>query len=53
LDQLAGLRAFIDTFFDEVLVMTEEDDLRSNRLALLQCLAGMFRLVADFSRLVE
>ena len=53
LDQLAGLRTAIDTFFDEVLVMTEQDDLRNNRLALLQTLAGMFSLVADFSRLVE
>ena len=53
LDQLAGLRMVIDTFFDEVLVMTEQDDLRSNRLALLQILAGMFSLVADFSKLVE
>jgi glycyl-tRNA synthetase len=51
--QLAGLRSVIDTFFDEVLVMTEQDDLRNNRLALLQTLAGMFSLVADFSRLVE
>jgi len=53
LDQLAGLRTLIDTFFDEVLVMVEQDDLRNNRLALLQILVGMFSLVADFSRLVE
>jgi glycyl-tRNA synthetase beta chain len=53
LDHLADLRATIDTFFDQVLVMTEQDDLRNNRLALLRCLASMFSLVADFSKLVE
>jgi len=53
LDRLANLRIAIDAFFDDVLVMVEQDDLRNNRLALLQCLAGMFSLVADFSKLVE
>jgi tetrameric-type glycyl-tRNA synthetase beta subunit len=52
LDQLAALRTVIDTFFDEVLVMTETPDLQNNRLTLLQHLANMFSLVADFSRLV-
>ena len=53
LNRLAELRTVIDTFFDDVLVMTEQDELRNNRLALLRRLAGMFSLVADFSRLVE
>jgi len=53
LDKLAGLRASIDKFFDDVLVMAEQDDLRGNRLALLQRISSMFALVADFSKLVE
>ncbi|MFC1713413.1 glycine--tRNA ligase subunit beta [Candidatus Poribacteria bacterium] len=53
LDRLADLRTVIDTFFDDVLVMAEQDELRNNRLALLHHLASMFSLVADFSRLVE
>ena len=53
LDKLVNLRSFIDTFFDEVLVMAEQDDLRNNRLMLLKRLDGMFSLVADFSKLVE
>ena len=53
LDQLANLRTVIDTFFDEVLVMAEQENLQNNRLALLQRLASMFSLVADFSKLVE
>jgi len=53
LEQLATLCDVIDNFFDEVMVMTEQADLRNNRLTLLHRLAGMFSLVADFSRLVE
>ncbi|MGC9319441.1 MAG: glycine--tRNA ligase subunit beta, partial [Armatimonadota bacterium] len=34
-EALAGLREPIDTFFDEVLVMSEDEHLRRNRLALL------------------
>lgn len=41
----------IDQFFDKVLVMTEEDTLRENRLALLQRIATLAQGVADFSRL--
>ena len=32
---LAGVRAEVDTFFDEVMVMTDEPLIRNNRLALL------------------
>ena len=53
LDKLAGLRTVIDSFFDDVLVMAEQDDLRRNRLALLQRISSMFSLIADFSKLVE
>jgi len=53
LDQLAGLRLEIDSFFDAVMVMVDSVELRNNRLALLQRLARMFYLVADFSKLVE
>jgi len=53
LERLAELRTVIDAFFDDVLVMAEQDELRNNRLALLHRLASMFSLVADFSKLVE
>ncbi|MBL8460255.1 MAG: glycine--tRNA ligase subunit beta, partial [Zoogloea sp.] len=48
---LAGLRAAVDRFFDEVMVMAEEPLIRQNRLALLQQLAGLMNQVADISRL--
>jgi glycyl-tRNA synthetase len=41
----------INIFFDKVLVMTEEEVLRNNRLGLLQSIAVLAEGVADFSRL--
>ncbi len=41
----------IQRFFDEVMVMTEDDDLRHARLALLQRIAGLATGIADLSQL--
>ena len=46
------LRPHIDTFFDKVMVMVEDEQLRSNRLALLQELLREFSTIADFSEIV-
>jgi len=51
LQQLAQLRPAVDRFFDEVMVMVEDEDLKNNRLALLDELMQSFRQVADFSRI--
>ena len=51
LQRLAALRAPVDRFFDEVMVMAEEPELRANRLALLGSLEALFLRVADLSRL--
>jgi len=51
LTSLAGLRCVVDTFFDDVMVMVDDIDLRNNRLALLQQLRGLFLEVADISLL--
>ena len=48
---LAGLRAAVDQFFEDVMVMAEEPLTRANRLALLAQLAGLMNQVADISRL--
>src|SRR5690606_28222122 len=48
---LAGLRASVDSFFDDVMVMTDDEKLRNNRLALLQQLRALFLEVADISLL--
>ncbi|MDP3012635.1 MAG: glycine--tRNA ligase subunit beta, partial [Candidatus Subteraquimicrobiales bacterium] len=39
---LSGLRPIIDRFFDKVLVMTEEENIRDNRLALLNKSVSLF-----------
>ncbi len=51
LKQLAGLRENVDAFFDQVMVMVDDDTLRANRLSLLQNLSNLFLRVADLSRL--
>lgn len=51
LEQLASLRAPVDTFFDDVMVMVEDEALRNNRLALLAQLRALFLEVADISML--
>ncbi len=48
---LAGLRAAVDQFFEDVMVMAEEPLTRANRVALLAQLAGLMNQVADISRL--
>ncbi len=48
---LANLRAPIDRYFDEVMVMVDDQAKRQNRLALLQQLRRMFLYVADISLL--
>jgi glycyl-tRNA synthetase beta chain len=51
LTRLAGVRAAVDRFFDEVMVMVDEPLLRANRLALLATLARTMNCVADISEL--
>ncbi len=48
---LAELRAPVDEFFDQVMVMAEEEKVRDNRLALLSGLSSLFLGVADISRI--
>jgi glycyl-tRNA synthetase beta chain len=51
LNRLAGLRNDVDVFFDQVMVMTDDLELRANRLALLNLLSEQFLTCADISRL--
>ena len=51
LGRLAQLRPPVDAFFDQVMVMAEDQRLRTNRLALLAQLHGLFIGIADLSRL--
>ncbi|WP_020393598.1 glycine--tRNA ligase subunit beta [Thiolinea disciformis] len=49
LASLAELRVPVDTFFDQVMVMTDDPALKQNRLALLNNLRSLFLRVADLS----
>ncbi|HEX3740204.1 MAG TPA: glycine--tRNA ligase subunit beta [Terriglobales bacterium] len=49
---LSGAREHVDRFFDKVMVMVEDEELRANRLALLQTLLREFSTIADFSEIV-
>jgi len=51
LQVLAGLREPVDQFFDDVMVMADDEKLRNNRLALLARLRELFLKLADISRL--
>jgi len=51
LETIAGLRKVVDRFFDGVMVMAENEAVRSNRLALLAELLREFTTVADFSEI--
>jgi len=48
---LADLKEPVDRFFDEVMVMADDQAIRNNRLALLYSLSALFLGVADISRL--
>ena len=51
LKAMAHLREPVDRFFDDVMVMADDDDVRRNRLGLLGELRTLFLDVADVSRL--
>jgi glycyl-tRNA synthetase beta chain len=52
LKEIAQLRKPVDTFFDKVMVMVDDERIRANRLALLRDLLADFSTVADFSEIV-
>jgi glycyl-tRNA synthetase beta chain len=52
LEAIATLRPQVDTFFDAVMVMAPDPEVRANRLALLQKVLKDFSGIADFSEIV-
>jgi glycyl-tRNA synthetase beta chain len=52
LADIASLRKDVDAFFDTVMVMDKDTEVKTNRLALLAGITGLFSQIADFSRLV-
>ncbi len=52
LSHVAVLRPALSKFFDEVMVMVEDTQLRANRLGILNMLFSNFSSIADFSEIV-
>jgi glycyl-tRNA synthetase beta chain len=51
LETIAGLRGPVDDFFDGVMVMAQDQAVRTNRMALLTGVAQLFAGIADFGRI--
>jgi glycyl-tRNA synthetase beta chain len=51
LERIGELRPEVDEFFDRVMVMAEQEEVRRNRLTLLHGLLREFSTIADFSEL--
>ena len=51
LERLSSLAEPVATFFDDVLVMAEDEEIRHNRLRLLRDVRELFLTIADLSRL--
>ena len=49
---ISELRPAVDRFFNDVLVMAEDEAVRKNRLTMLAELLSEFSTVADFSEIV-
>ena len=51
LQLIATIRETVDVFFDSVMVMAEDMNVRQNRLTLLSEIASLFTNFADFSKI--
>jgi len=49
LKKIATLRPFVDRFFDEVMVMVDDEAVKQNRMGLLCAVAALFQNIADFT----
>ena len=52
LNELVFLRKPVDNFFDKVLIMDKNEEIKTNRLALLSAIYNQFIKIADFSKIV-
>jgi len=51
LEEVIKLRPFIDRYFDKVFVMTEEEDIRLNRLGFLKSIDQLFMEIGDLTQI--
>ncbi|MBF0302035.1 MAG: glycine--tRNA ligase subunit beta, partial [Desulfamplus sp.] len=51
LKEVASIRPDVDRFFDDVMVMVDDEAVKNNRIALLSRVAAIFENIADFSQI--
>ena len=52
MESLKYLKIPIDDFFDSIMVMVEEEEIKNNRLSILKLISDMMNIFADFSSIV-
>jgi glycyl-tRNA synthetase beta chain len=52
LELMEGFGKTVDAFFDEVLVMDNDEKVRDNRISLLSRVTRLYKGFADFSRII-
>lgn len=52
LGKLIELKPYIDKFFDNVMIMVEDEKIKQNRLSLLKQINDLFRYLGDFTKIV-
>jgi glycyl-tRNA synthetase beta chain len=52
LEKIVEIKPEVDSFFDKVMVMVEDENQRKNRLHLLYQISCLFSGLADFSKIV-
>lgn len=53
LERIAHLRRYVDDFFNAVMVMAEDENLKKARLGILKSIVKLCNKIADFSKIVE
>jgi glycyl-tRNA synthetase beta chain len=48
---ILGMKKPVDRFFDDVMVMADDDKIRNNRLSLLTAISRLFLKIGDFSKM--
>ncbi len=51
LSELLKLKPYIDRFFDNVMVMVEDEKLKKNRLSLMKLIDNLFKKLSDFTKI--
>ncbi len=51
MEELLKLKPYIDSFFDNVMVMVKDEKIKNNRLSLMKMIDSLFKKLADFTKI--